>query len=250
MVSQLSKPNEAAEIFYPDCDDQPMASNTEQYRWIVIVQQNLDWLLTDAFVAGDLFWYPIEGRPDISVAPDVMIALGRPKGKRPSYKQWQEENTAPQVIFEILSPSNTKREMEKKLLFFDRHGVKEYYLYDTESRIASGFLRDEFGLTHIPEISDWESPLLKIRFNTTGDELQLIRPDGSPFLSYEEVIAQAELAQQEAASAKQEAASAKREAASAKQEAASAQREAKSAEEKAARLSERLRSLGIDPETL
>ncbi|MEL7495831.1 MAG: hypothetical protein AAGJ95_17965, partial [Cyanobacteria bacterium J06554_11] len=86
MVSQVSKPNESADIFYPDSDGQPMASNTEQYRWILIIQQNLDVLLPEAFVAGDFFWYPVEGRPDISVAPDVMVALGRPKGKRLSYK--------------------------------------------------------------------------------------------------------------------------------------------------------------------
>lgn len=229
MVSQLSKPNETAEIFYPDCDDQPMASNTEQYQWIVIIQQNLNWLLSDAFVAGDLFWYPIEGRPDISVAPDVMVALGRPKGKRLSYKQWQEENTPPQVIFEILSPSNTKQEMEKKLLFFDRHGVEEYYLYDTETFELNGFLRDEFGLTHIPEMAGWESPLLKIRFDTTDDELQLIRPDGSPFLSFEEVIAQSEQSKQEAERSKQEA---------------------QVAEEKARKLAEKLRSLGVNPDDL
>ncbi|MEM8504037.1 MAG: Uma2 family endonuclease [Cyanobacteria bacterium P01_D01_bin.1] len=229
MVSQLSKSNETTEIFYPDCDDQPMASNTEQYQWIVIIQQNLNWLMPDAFVAGDLFWYPIEGRPDISVAPDVMVALGRPKGKRLSYKQWQEENTPPQVIFEILSPSNTKREMEKKLLFFDRHGVEEYYLYDSETYELSGFLRDEFGLSHIPDMAGWESPLLKIRFDTKDDELQLIRPDSSPFLSFEEVIAQAEQSKQEAESAKQEVVL---------------------AEERANKLAEKLRSLGIDPNDL
>ncbi len=236
MVSQLSKPNETAGIFYPDCDDQPMASNTEQYQWIVIIQQNLNWLLSDAFVAGDLFWYPIEGRPDISVAPDVMVALGRPKGKRLSYKQWQEENTPPQVVFEILSPSNTKREMEKKLLFFDRHGVEEYYLYDTETYELSGFLRDEFGLLHILDMSDWESPLLKIRFDTTDTELQLIRPDGSPFLSYEEVIAQAEQSKQQAEQSKQEAVSAKQQAAA--------------AAARANKLAEKLRSLGINPDDL
>lgn len=52
MVSQSQKPEqkpEATEIFYPDDDGQPMASNTEQYRWIVMIQQNLNWLLPDAF---------------------------------------------------------------------------------------------------------------------------------------------------------------------------------------------------------
>ncbi|MEL6354068.1 MAG: Uma2 family endonuclease [Cyanobacteria bacterium J06627_28] len=184
MVSQLPKPN-APEVFYPDSDGQPMASNTEQYRWIVTIQQNLDWLLKDAFVAGDLFWYPIEGRSDISVAPDVMVALSRPKGKRLSYKQWLEDNVAPQVVFEILSPSNTRKEMDSKLLFFDRHGVEEYYIYDTERKTLNGFTHDEFGLTPVEDIaSGWVSPLLNIRFDMSAGELQLFRPDGVPFSTY------------------------------------------------------------------
>ena len=233
MVSRLPEA-EATEVFYPDSDGQPMASNTEQYRWIVTIKENLDWLLPDAFVAGDLFWYPIEGCPDISVAPDVMVALGRPKDKRLSYKQWQEEGTAPQVIFEILSPSNTRKEMEQKLLFFERHGVEEYYLYDTEDRSLGGFLRGEFGLEHIPEMANWVSPLLKIRFDMSSDELVLRHPDGNPFLSYQAVIQRAELAEQQAELAEQRA--------------ESAEQRAESAERKATRLAEKLRELGIDPE--
>ncbi|MBE9063982.1 Uma2 family endonuclease [cf. Phormidesmis sp. LEGE 11477] len=220
MVSQLQK-SEATEVFYPDDDGQPMASNTEQYRWIVMIQQNLDRLLPDAFVAGDLFWYPIEGRSDISVAPDVMVALGRPKGKRLSYKQWLEENMPPQVVFEILSPSNTRREMDAKLLFFERYHVEEYYLYDTERHELSGFLRGEFGLTPIAEIGlGWTSPLLKIRFDMSADELQLFHPNGAPFLTYQEVLEKAELAEEKA----------------------------ELAEEKALRLADKLRELGVDPD--
>lgn len=222
MVSQLPKPN-ATEVFYPDSDGQPMASNTEQYRWIVTIQQNLDWLLEDAFVAGDLFWYPIEGRSDISVAPDVMVALGRPKGKRLSYKQWVEDNVPPQVVFEILSPSNTRKEMDAKLLFFARHSVEEYYIYDTEQKTLNGFIRDELGLTPVEDIeSGWVSPLLNIRFDMSADELQLFRPDGVLFSTYQEVIGKVEVAEQKA----------------------------EAAEQKALRLAEKLRELGIDPEQI
>ncbi len=220
MVSQLQK-SEAAEVFYPDDDGQPMASNTEQYQWIVMIQQNLDGLLPEAFVAGDLFWYPVEGRSDISVAPDVMVALGRPKGKRLSYKQWVEENVPPQVVFEILSPSNTRREMDAKLLFFERYQVEEYYLYDTEQPELSGFLRGEFGLTPIADIGlGWTSPLLKIRFDMSADELGLFHPDGDPFLTYQEVLAKAQRAEEKA----------------------------QRAEEKAQRLADKLQEMGIDPD--
>ena len=70
-------------------------------------------------MAGDLFWYPeqVDEPPAPSQAPDAMVVLGRPQGDRGSYKQWQEENIAPQVVFEILSPSNSAREMLNKQAF-------------------------------------------------------------------------------------------------------------------------------------
>jgi hypothetical protein len=38
----------------------------------------------DVFVAMDLLWYPVKGKPKIRLAPDVLVALGRPKGPRRS----------------------------------------------------------------------------------------------------------------------------------------------------------------------
>lgn len=78
---------------YPDSDGQPMADNTEQYPWIVMLVENLKRLLSEqvAFVAGDLLWYPVEVKPDQPKpkvpcqAPDAMVVLGRPDGYRGSY---------------------------------------------------------------------------------------------------------------------------------------------------------------------
>src|SRR5579872_7634508 len=88
------------EIEYPDSDGQPMSDNTLQFQWIVTLQGNLDALYQDdpnVFVAGDLLWYPVEGRNDIRAAPDALVAIGRPKGYRGSYRQWEEGGIAPQV---------------------------------------------------------------------------------------------------------------------------------------------------------
>ena len=95
-----------------------MSDNTKQFRWITVIKSSLDWLFQDeelVFVAGDLLWYPVEGNPKYRVAPDAMVVFGRAKGDRGSYKQWEEDNIAPQVVFEILSPGNTEGEMERKL---------------------------------------------------------------------------------------------------------------------------------------
>jgi hypothetical protein len=185
MVAQLTT------IDYPESDNKPMADNTKQFRWILTIEQNLDWLYAQdpqVFVAGDLFWYPVEGRSDIVTAPDILVVFGRPKGDRGSYKQWEEANIAPQVAFEILSPSNSKMEMKKKLLFYDRYGVAEYYLYDPDRDHLEGWLRRENeSLKNIAEMQNWISPRLGIRFDMSGEELKLYRPDGTPFYSYNEI---------------------------------------------------------------
>ncbi|WP_017318159.1 Uma2 family endonuclease [Mastigocladopsis repens] len=196
-----------SEVIYPESDGKPMADNTKQFRWIIVIQQNLDWLYADdpnVFVAGDLLWYPLKGRNNIVTAPDVMVAFGRPKGDRGSYKQWEEDNIPPQVVFEILSPSNSSTEMEKKLLFYDRYGVQEYYIYDPDKNTLKGWLRTEDGLDAIREIANWVSPRLSIRFDMSDEELQIYRPDGSKFFSYAEVNAQLEQEKQRAEQAQQE----------------------------------------------
>jgi hypothetical protein len=40
-----------------------------------------------------------------------------------------------------------------------------------------------YGLTLISDRADWVSPALKIRFDTSGDELKIIRSDGILFLA-------------------------------------------------------------------
>jgi hypothetical protein len=46
MVSQISAP-EQTEVIYPDCDGKPVANNTIQFRWLVEIQQNLDYLFNE-----------------------------------------------------------------------------------------------------------------------------------------------------------------------------------------------------------
>src|SRR5947209_8564135 len=90
-------------VVYPETDGKPMAENTLQYQWIVTIVGGLDHLFAEdpnVFVAGDLFWYPVERHPEIVVAPDALVAFGRPKGHRGSYRQWEEGGVAPQVVFE------------------------------------------------------------------------------------------------------------------------------------------------------
>jgi Uma2 family endonuclease len=240
----------SAQLLYPDSDGKPIANNTEQYEWIVRLVTNLKHLLKNevAFVAGDLLWYPVEVEepPAPRQAPDVMVALGRPAGYRGSYKQWQEDNIAPQVVFEILSPSNTRREMAEKQKFYEDYGVLESYYYDPERKDFWGFVRsqpDDICTLITALYLPWTSPLLQIKFELMADGLAVFHPNGEPFAEPETMFLErdaARLAEQEAR-AERDRAQAERDRALLREE----QTQAKLNQALA-----KLQELGIDPDTL
>ncbi|UJL34142.1 Uma2 family endonuclease [Cylindrospermopsis raciborskii Cr2010] len=184
--SNISQGVETPEIVYPESDNKPMADNTRQFTWIVKIKENLEILFksnADVFVAGDLFWYPVEGSNKIKLAPDTMVVFGRPKGYRGSYRQWEENNIPPQVVFEILSPGNNNTEMDRKKLFYLEHGVEEYYVYNPDKTSLEVSIRENNSFKEIENFTTWTSPRLKIRFDMTQDELVIYYPDGSKFLN-------------------------------------------------------------------
>lgn len=133
------------EVTYPESDGKPMADDTLQWDWMVKIVGELRELFAgqNVFVAGNLFWYPVKGDRNTVIAPDAMVIFGRPPGYRGSYKQWEEEGIAPQVVFEILSPSNTREEMDDKLLWYDRREVEEYYFIDPYKNQLNGWIRHD-----------------------------------------------------------------------------------------------------------
>jgi Uma2 family endonuclease len=263
------------EIDYPSSDGEPMAESTLQYMWIVMIQMNLDHLFrnrSDVFVAGDHLIYPVEGDNKIRCAPDIYVAFGRPKAHRGSYQVWNEGNIFPQVIFEILSPSNRAAEMARKLEFYSEYGAEEYYIYDPESYRFTIYLRQDDELTPINVPETWTSPLLGITFHQTDQELQITHPDGTPFrdpsetslraserdealrraeeerrlaeLERQRTAEQRRLAEQEKQRADQERLRAEEANRLAEQE----KERADAQKQKADRLAAQLRALGIDPD--
>lgn len=221
-----------ADYLYPDSDGKPMADNTEQYEWIVKIKENLEILFTDkpnVFIAGDLLWYPVQSTLVKPCAPDVMVIFGRPKGYRGSYKQWQEDNISPQIVFEILSPKNTKLEMSRKLEFYQTYGVEEYYVYAPMKKILQGWVRQENKLQQITPINGWISQLLGIRFQIENTGLEIYYPNGEKFLNSIELAKKLELEKQRANLEKQRAEDEK---------------------QRAEKLAQKLRELGINPDDL
>jgi Uma2 family endonuclease len=179
-----------------------MADNTRQWDEIVRIVQGLKHQYRadpNVFVAGNLFWYPVEGRNDIRTAPDALVVFGRPPGYRGAYLQWKEEGKAPRVVFEVLSPGNRQGKMIRKFRFFERYGVEEYYLYDPDDGTLDGWLRQGEELVEIAEMNGFRSPSLDIRFELlpTG-ELELYHPNGEKFMTVVEALAQLEQEKQRA----------------------------------------------------
>jgi len=177
------------EVIYPDSDGQPMADNTKQFDWIGNIVHNLRTQFSDdanVFIAGDLLWYPVEGNNKIRRAPDAMVAFGRQRGYRGSYRQWMENNIAPQVVFEIRSPGNSDAEMDQKLKFYQTYQVEEYYLYDPDKGELKGWVRGGRQLCPVVPMHGWKSKRLGIRFELIDKGLYLYHPDGSPFTSHQE----------------------------------------------------------------
>jgi Uma2 family endonuclease len=248
MVMHLPQPlaGPPEDIHYPDSDGKPLADNTKQLDWIMLLTGNLKILFEPdpkVFVSSDQLWYPVRGRPDIRQAPDVYVVFGRPKGHRGSWKQWEELDTPMTVVFEILSPGNSPEEMVEKFHFYDDYGVEEYYTYDPDDNDFRIYIRGRATLVpRHPIHRRFTSPRLGVPFDWSGNELKVLYPDGRPFLSMieldqerireatarqqaEAAWQQAEVARQQAEAARQQA-EAERQAEMAARQQAEAERQA------------------------
>jgi Uma2 family endonuclease len=133
-------------------------------QWISTIKGNLQSIFrkqTDVYVAGDIYCYLDENQPNLRVSPDVMVAFGRTKEDRNSYKVWEEAYVVPQVVFEVLSKSNSKKEMKDKFLLYEKYGVQEYYVYNPQNNQFYAWLRE-----------------------IQSDKLRIYRPAGTEFVTF------------------------------------------------------------------
>jgi Uma2 family endonuclease len=120
------------EIEYPETDDRPMAES-DLHRDVML---DLIHALRSryagepkVYVAGNLLLYYVEGNPRASIAPDVFMVRGVPKGRRRTYLLWKE-GRAPSFVIEVTSESTCAEDLGKKKDCYERLGVEEYFLFD------------------------------------------------------------------------------------------------------------------------
>ena len=86
-MTSLLPSSQPTEVFYPSSDGEPLA---ESYVHLCALLATLEVLRQyllgrEATVLSNQFLYYAQGFPRLRVAPDVMVAFGRPKGDRGSY---------------------------------------------------------------------------------------------------------------------------------------------------------------------
>ena len=123
------------ELRLPDCEAEPVSSNTRQLFVIVESVGTLrqHWRgRRDVFVGGDLFVYWHRGRPPVS--PDVLVAFGVASRHHGSYVVW-EEGKPPDFVLEVVSPSSGERDEKEKPAIYAEMGVPEYFWYDPKGEL-------------------------------------------------------------------------------------------------------------------
>jgi len=109
-----------------------MAENDPQYRCITDTRFALEQRYRDdpqVYVGADLLLYYVEGDSHKSVAPDVLVTFGVPKGNRRSFLLW-EEGKPPEVLFEFASEGTWRADVSWKRGLYQGLGVQEYFLFD------------------------------------------------------------------------------------------------------------------------
>jgi Uma2 family endonuclease len=129
-----------APVHYPSSDGEPMAESEAHMlamaMLIVLLRQHFH-ERDDVFVIGNMFWYYEEGNPLARKAPDLMVVKGvdpSPRLGRQSFKSW-DERANPCFILELTSPGTAAEDKDDKLELYQRLGVREYFLFDSTSRL-------------------------------------------------------------------------------------------------------------------
>ncbi|MGL5035048.1 MAG: Uma2 family endonuclease [Microcystaceae cyanobacterium] len=246
----------------PYDDNENMETQRHKLQMDLLIEGLGTWLAEreDGYVGGNMFVYFSQAQlknQDFK-GPDFFAVTGVSKKERKSWVVWEEEK-APDVIIELLSESTaTQDKTVKKTIYQNKMRVSEYFWYDP-------FKSDDF-VGFVLHDGVYQS----LAFNEQGwllsSSLQLVlrRWQGTyqgieaTWLRWADLTGivlptnqeLAQIAQQQAQVAQAEAQSAQRQAQSAQAEAQSAQQALKEEQQRAEKLANKLRELGLNPDSL
>lgn len=170
---------------YPSTDGVEMGESVRHINLMTFLYDNFCYHFLGQKVAvhADLFWYPVEGKPKIRRAPDIMVILDCEMAERTSYRQFLDGGHPATMVIEILSASNDTEEMKKRRAWYQKYKVSEYYEIDEENNEVSVWLLRDGKFVKQTKITSFTSPATGIRFDWSGESLVVMAPDGTPFIN-------------------------------------------------------------------
>lgn len=171
--------------FYPCSDGRPVGETPAHFRNSLLLYDALEARFAgepQVYVAGNMFVYYVPGDRLKHVSPDIFIAFGVPKDKpRKSYRVW-EEGKAPDLVVELTSKTTEEEDVDdKKWIYRDILGVREYILFDPHDEYLDpplqGFRLKGSEYFPIPtEAGRLPSEVLGLHFEVSGNDLRLYDP--------------------------------------------------------------------------
>ncbi|XXX82369.1 Uma2 family endonuclease [Sorangium sp. So ce134] len=236
MPAEIVDPNVVAPPGDLYSNEPPMESYVHLVQMLLLLESlELFWKeRTDFFAAGNLTVYfsPRQLKSEHFRGPDFFVVLGTERRPRKSWVVWEEDGRYPNVIVEVLSDSTESIDRGlKKQTYQDVFRTPDYFWFHPEMLELSGFhLVDGQYEPLSPDASGrlW-SAQLELFLGVEAGQLRFFTREGALVPAGKELAQRAEFAEQRAESAEQRAGS---------------------AEQRAARLAEKLRELGVDPDTL
>jgi len=230
---------QATEPFYSSADGKPVAETYDHLYALLTTLEVLKQYLSgrQATVLADQFLYYAQGYPKLRVAPDVMVIFDVTPGGRDNYKIWLE-GQVPTVIFEMTSEGTKDQDQIFKKTLYEQLGVKEYWLFDPKGEWVEEQLRGYRLRGEIYEpIQDSRSEPLQLRLVIEGRLIGFYREDTGEKLLIPEELKEA---LQYEVLARLEA----------EEQVEQERQRAERAEAQVEQLKARLRSLGVDLNTL
>lgn len=196
-------------------------------RQMLLLISCLEWLWQDRddfFASGNLTIYfsPKQIKSQDFRGPDFFVVLDTERRSRKSWVVWEEDGKYPNVIVEILSDSTAEADREtKKAIYQNTFRTPEYFWFDPDTLEFAGFLLVG-GVYQAMELNDKErfwSRQLGLYLGIENSKLRFFTPEGDLVPTPAEAAIQA-------------------------------QQQVQQTQQRAERLSEKLRELGVDPNTL
>ncbi len=126
-------PTDASSL-YPEEDGKPMAASDlhrHQLFWTLEALEAHFSHNPSVYISGDILMYYVEGSPNKSISPDVLVSFGIGMKLRRTYLVW-EEGKVPEFVMEFSSKNTYQNDLTKKMDIYASLKIQNYFLYDAE----------------------------------------------------------------------------------------------------------------------